>query len=90
VTTQWRDLYYGCVSATDSEIARSHSVRVEECRHIAYWKGPTGGLTSLAVGGPGAGSRIGAPTTEPALITGVAHVFPVSAEAAERFAAIRP
>ena len=89
VTSQYRDLYYGEIVATDAEIVESKAVRVKDCRHIAYWKGPTGGLTSLAVSGPGPGSRIGAPC-ESMLVSGVAHVLDVSAEAQARFAAIQP
>jgi len=89
VTSQWRDLYYGEITATDEEIIRDHAVRVSRCRHIAYWKGPTGGLTSLAVSGPGPGSRIGAPCPS-MLVGGVAHVLDVATEAQARFAAILP
>lgn len=88
ITTQWRDLYYGTVTATDAEVSKEHAVRVEDCRHIAYWKGPRGGLTSLAAEGPGEGSNIGAPV--PMLVTGVAHLLECSAEAQAKFAAIKP
>ena len=89
VTSQYRDLYYGEIAATDAEIVATKAVRVKDCRHIAYWKGPTGGLTSLAVSGPGEGSRIGAPCSS-MLATGIAHVLDVSTEAQARFAAIKP
>jgi hypothetical protein len=89
VTTQYRDLYYGEISATDAEIARDHAVSVVACRHIGYWKGPKGGLTSLAVEGPGPGSNIGHSLDAPALITGVAHILPVTEEARARFAAYK-
>lgn len=58
---------------------------VRDCRHVARWYGKTGGITSLAAHGlcgPSAGdSRIGAPTSEPATLTGIVNVFPCSAEA---------
>jgi len=88
VTTQWRDLYYGRVVTPLAKIAAQHWCLVDECRHIAYWQGPRGGLTSLAAEGPGAGSRIGA-RIDGALITGVAHLLPVTAEAAKKFAEIK-
>lgn len=87
VTSQYRDLYYGLITATDKEISETHAVRVERCRHIAYWTGPKGGLTSLAVEGPAAGSRIGGETS--VLITGVAHVLNVTEAAQVRFAAVK-
>lgn len=88
VTTQYRDLYCGLISASDAEIASTHAVRVSEARHIAYWQGPKGGLTSLAVEGPEDGSRIGAPIAS-MLVTGVAHVLDVTEAARARFAAIQ-
>ena len=88
VTSQYRDLYYGEVAATDAEIVKTKAVSVAKCRHIAYWTGPKGGLTGLAAEGPSAQSRIGAECE--ALITGVAHILVVSPEARLRFAAIKP
>lgn len=52
-------LYYGETSATDEEILEKNAVRLGRCRHIAYWKGDVGGITSLAATGPADGSRIG-------------------------------
>lgn len=88
VTTQYRDLYYGTITATDQEIASTHSVRVSAARHIAYWHGPKGGLTSLAAQGPEKGSRIGV-AIDSMLVTGVAHVLDVTEAARARFAAIQ-
>lgn len=88
VTTQFRDLYYGEITATDEEIAVNKAVRVENCRHIAYWRGPRGGITSLAAIGPTHNeSRIGAPTSM--LVTGVAHILDVSPAAVRVFDALR-
>ena len=89
ITTQYRDLYYGeIVDGSDADIASTKAVRVRACRHIPYWHGPTGGLTSLAVEGPDNQSRIGAPCD--ALLTGVAHVLTVTDEARARFDAVEP
>jgi hypothetical protein len=84
ITTQYRDLYFGVIAATDEEVTASKSVSVDECRHIAYWKGPKGGITSLAAEGPGPGSNIGKPV-DGVLITGVAHLIPVTPGAAAGF-----
>lgn len=75
-------LYAGVVESFDP-ITRVAVVR--ECRHVARWYGQTGGITSLAARGlcgPNAAkSRIGAPTPEPATLTGIVNVFPCSPEA---------
>lgn len=83
-------LYYGDVEASDEEIIAKKAVRVYGCRHIAYWQGGTGGITSLAAWGPkvGGDSRIGAPAD--ALITGVVNVLDVSADARVAFAMAVP
>lgn len=63
----------------------THVAVVRECRHIARWYGKTGGITSLAAHGlcglSAGDSRIGAPTSEPATLTGIINVFPCSTEA---------
>ena len=87
VTTQYRDLYYGEITATNAEIGATKTVEVTNCRHIGYWKGPRGGLTSLAAEGPGPGSNIGHAC--PGFITGVAHILEVSAEARAKFDAYK-
>lgn len=84
-------LYYGRVIATDEEIMKSKSVRVYECRHIRYWYGKPGGITSLAAFGPCgprvAENRIGAPCPS-TLITEVKAVHECSPEAVAAFAAV--
>ena len=73
-------LYCGYLESHDL-VTRSCVVR--ECRHIAYWRGKTGGITSLAaygLCGPRASeSRVGAPCR--AVLTGVVNVFECSIEA---------
>ena len=86
-------LYYGDITATDEEINAAKMVRVTNCRHIAYWEGKEGGITSLAEHGPldNGKSRIGLATSSPAAIMDVRNVFPVSPAAAARFlAAVKP
>ncbi len=61
----------------------TRSCVVHACRHVAYWCGRTGGITSLAAHGlcgpRAAESRIGAPCD--ATLTGVVNVFVCSPEA---------
>lgn len=75
-------LYAGFVESFDPI---NHVAVVRECRHVARWYGKTGGITSLAAhglcGADAGDSRIGAPTPEPATLTGIINVFPCSAEA---------
>lgn len=56
---------------------------VKECRHVRYWYGKTGGITSLAAHGlcgpRAAESRIGAPCA--ATLTHVINIFECSPEA---------
>lgn len=70
-------LYAGFVEEYDPA-ARTAIVR--ECRHVAYWYGRTGGITSLAAHGlcgpRVAESRIGAPCR--ARLSGVVNVFECS------------
>lgn len=84
-------LYFGTTSATDAEIAETESIRVEQCRHIAHWRGKTGGITSLAAHGPCgpnmALSRIGAPNPS-SLLMGVVNVLDCTPEAVAAFAGI--
>lgn len=84
-------LYYGLISATDAEIAETKSVLVRQCRHVRYWRGGTGGITSLAAWGPCGTkkdeSRIGAPAPE-SLVLNVCAVHVCSLEAVSAFASI--
>jgi len=84
-------LYCGYVSATYEEIAKAGAVSVEECRHIRYWYGGTGGITSLAAWGPcgkrAVESRIGAPCPS-SLIMQVRAVHECTPEAMSSFALI--
>lgn len=84
-------LYCGFVEATDAEILKEKAVRLYEARHIRYWYGGTGGITSLAAWGPCGPrvkeSRIGAPCPS-SLITEVRAVHECSAEAKVAFDAI--
>ncbi len=86
-------LYFGETDATDQEVAETKSVRLDNCRHIAHWRGKTGGITSLAAFGPcgrnAKESRIAAPAPS-ALITGVVNVFDCTDEAIAAFARIEP
>jgi hypothetical protein len=79
-------LYCGIVESFDP--ATGVAV-VRECRHIAYWCGKIGGITSLAkwgICGPNAAnSRIGGPVA--ATLTGVVNVFECSSEARATFEA---
>ena len=89
VTTRTRDLYYGEVSASDAEVIQTMAVRVARCRHIAYWKGPVGGITGLATDGPGPGSRIGGACPS-SLVTNVANLHDVTEAARSKFDALAP
>lgn len=86
-------LYIGVTSDTDEQIVATQSVVLEECRHVCYWYGRTGGITSLAahgVCGPQKmKSRIGAPARR-ALLIGVVNVYDLSDEAVASFADIVP
>lgn len=85
-------LYIGRTADTDAEIAATESVRLTDCRHVAYWYGLTGGITSLAAHGPCGPrkmeSRVGAPCG--ALLTGVVNVFDLTPAAELAFADIVP
>lgn len=88
ITTQYRDLYYGEVDADDIEgILERKSGAFRNVRHVAYWHGPTGGLTSLCAEGPDGQSRIGR-AIERGFLSGIAHILPVSEEAAAKFAKV--
>ena len=84
-------LFCGLVEASDKEILAAKAVRVVECRHIRYWYGGTGGITSLAAWGPcgsrAKDSRIGAPAPS-ALIADVRAVYDCTPEAVAAFASI--
>lgn len=91
VGNQSYGLYFGETDATDSEIAETKSVRLENCRHICHWRGKTGGITSLAAFGPCGPnvrqSRIGAPAPS-SLLMGIVNVIDCSDEAVKAFAQI--
>lgn len=84
-------LYIGYTADTDEAIIEKRAVRLQDCRHVSYWVGKTGGITSLAKYGPCGpnknSSRVGAPA-DSALLTGVVNVFDLSPEAVESFASI--
>ena len=73
-------LYAGIVESFDPV---SGVAVVRDCRHVAHWRGRTGGITSLAAyglcGPDAAKSRIGAPVS--ATLTGIINVFDCSAVA---------
>ena len=83
-------LWFGRISATDAEIAASHSVRLFEARNIHYWYGAAGGITSLAaygLCGPRASeSRIGARISS-TLLLDVKAIHECSPECVAAFAA---
>ena len=74
-------LYCGTVEKFDEATGVA---TVTGCRHIAHWRGRTGGITSLAahgICGPDAGqSRIGAPCPS-AVLTGIVNIFECTAAA---------
>jgi hypothetical protein len=84
-------LYFGMIDASDADIAATKSVRVRQCRHVRYWRGGTGGITSLAAWGPCGPakneSRIGEPSPE-SLILNVCAVHVCTPEAVSAFASI--
>ena len=89
ITSDLRDLHYGEVTVDAiAAVPITHAITVSECRHIGYWHGPTGGLTSLAVEGPDQESRIGAPCES--LLTHVVNIHICTPEAVARFAAVKP
>lgn len=77
-------LYAGIVEKFD---AASKVAEVRECRHIRYWYGRTGGITSLAkwglCGPKAAQSRIGGPVR--ATLTNVVNIFECTPEARATF-----
>lgn len=85
-------LYVGLTTDTHAEIVASKAITLRECRHVRYWYGRKGGITSLAAHGPCgprvAESRIGAPVPGASLITDVGNVFDLSPEAVQAFASI--
>lgn len=91
VGNQSYGLYFGETSATDEEVARTKSLRVENVRHVSQWYGRTGGITSLAACGPCGPrvheSRIGAPAPS-ALLTHVVNIFDCTEEAVANFAKV--
>lgn len=89
ITSQYRDIYYGEVVTPDAEVIRDKAAVVLNCRHIAYWKGPVGGITGLAAEGPAQGSRVGAAAPKSTL-TGVANVHDVTEAARAKFDALAP
>lgn len=84
-------LYVGWVEATDAEILAAKAVRLYEARHVRYWYGGTGGITSLAAWGPcgprAKESRIGAPCPS-SLLTEVRAIHECTPEARAAFDAI--
>lgn len=86
-------LYIGYTTAADETVLKKRAIRLRDCRHVYYWVGKTGGVTSLAKHGPcgpnALSSRVGAPC-DSALLTGVVNVFDLSPEAVDNFAKIVP
>lgn len=86
-------LYYGKTSETNAAILARKNVTLTEARHVRYWYGKTGGITSLAAFGPVpehpsfARNRIGAPAPE-AGIDDVKTIFTCTAEAVANFARV--
>lgn len=84
-------LYIGYTSDTDEHIITQRAVRLRDCRHVAYWYGKTGGITSLAAYGPCGPrvneSRVGAPAPS-VLLTGVVNVYDLTPVAVQAFEAI--
>jgi len=85
-------LYIGEV-VDDGELAPdgTRTIRATNVRHVAHWRGKTGGITSLAAHGPCGPnaklSRIGAPAPA-ALLSGIVNVFDLTPEAVSAFAGI--
>ena len=79
-------LYVGIVVKHD---LKAGVVEARECRHVRYWYGKSGGITSLAAfglcGPRAAESRIGAPCT--ATLTNVVNLFDCTTEARATFEA---
>lgn len=77
ITNDRYGLYAGIVISHD---VKTRVVVAKEVRHIAQWRGRTGGITSLAahgICGPRAGEAlIGAPVN--ATLTGIVNVFECS------------
>ena len=71
----------------------TRSIQVTNCRHVAHWRGKTGGITSLAAFGPcgpqAALSRVGAPTPS-SVLGGIVNIFDLTPVAVAAFAAIVP
>lgn len=77
-------LYAGVIESITPDAEGASTVVATDVRHIAYWYGKTGGITSLAAHGlcgPRAGeSRIGAPVVR-ARLSAVVNVFAMSEQA---------
>lgn len=84
-------LYVGWWAGNDADAIRDKAVRLEECRHVRYWYGRSGGITSLAAHGPCGPrmmeSRIGAPSPSN-LINDVRTIFDCTDEAVAQFTKI--
>jgi len=88
-------LYYGWTEQSqadmDAQVARDHTVRLNDCRHVCRYYSKTGGITSLALHGPCGPNvkdcRIGAPAPS-SLLSGVVNVYDCSADAVAAFARI--
>lgn len=84
-------LYAGIIETVTPTVDGLLTVEVRECRHVAHWRGKTGGVTSLAafgLCGPNAGeSRIGAPVR--ATLSGIVNIFDCSPEARATIEAAR-
>jgi len=91
VGTNSGGLWYGQVRQRDADILRVGIATIYGARHVRYWYGRTGGISSLAAYGPcgprAAESRIGAPDPATSLSC-VAAVHTCSDEAIAAFAAI--
>lgn len=87
IANQSYGLYAGFVQSFDPA---TKVVEATEVRHIAYWFGKTGGITSLAVHGlcgpKAAESRIGAPAPK-ATLSGIVNIFECTPEAQATIAA---
>lgn len=81
-------LYVGYTAATDEMVIATRAVRLEQCRHVRYWYGRSGGITSLAAYGPCgprvAESRIGAACPS-ALVTQIVNIYDCTEEARQNF-----
>lgn len=83
VTTAHKGVFFGYGVPSDAP-----TIRIERCRMVVYWSADAKSVVGLAANGPTPGCRIG-PRAPAITLRDVTSVIEVSAEAAEKFEAVK-